>query len=279
MINIPSTPTLHHKSPILRDGFVSIMVIGKSGCGKTNFIVSLIPHLSDDIDTYIVASVIRDAPAHKSIVEYCQNQGHIAGTCNSPDELRQAIIKCKDEGFVTPARQGMIIFDDFNIGCPRGEFWDATIDAFTKGRNNGWNFIIIAQYPTFIPPIIRNNTTCRVLFDCYSDYAGAAFLKDIRTRLPDIDAYHTLVKYTQSVPYTYIMVQDRPFTLAAGSLDKAKIVMDERSVKIPTMNEIMSELKVKTPEELDKKTAYLQAKAGNTSYNLLRPYINSSTKY
>lgn len=264
-ITIPISHVIKHKTAIIRDGFISMMIIGKSGCGKTNFLTSIIPYISDDITTVFIATVINGVKAHKSIVDYCKKEGKFAGVVYDPDTLRGVFIACSDLGRVNENKQGLVIFDDFNIGSNRGPYWDVMIHAFTKLRNAGWNFIIISQYPTFIPPIIRNNTNSRVFFDCYSESANISIRKDIRGRIVDNNAFNLLLEYVHQVPYSYILVQDSPFTISAGSLDKARIVMDEESVKIPTLNELMKEIHVHTPEELNKKSTQLQIKAGNTS--------------
>lgn len=249
-----------------------MLVIGKSGCGKTKFIESIIPHFSDSVETVVIATIIQNVPLHKQIIQYCKENGKKGGISFSPVELSTYVDRSAELGNVNMNRQGLMIFDDFNDGRKTGAYWDFTIHAFTKLRNLGWNFIIISQYPSFIPPIIRNNSTCRVLFECYSDSANRTFMNDIKARVHDQEVLHNLTSYLQVVPYTYMLVQDRPFTISAGKLDKAKPIVEQGHTVIPNYQEILRELHVDSREELDKKTAYLQAKAGNTAHQLEIPF-------
>jgi len=262
-------PSVKHKSEILRDGFVSMVVIGKSGCGKTKFVESLIPLFSDKIKTIIVATIIHDVPLHRQIIEYCRRRNMTGGISYDPDELRSYVDMSAENKTVNMDKQGLMFFDDFNDGRARGPYWDFAIHAFTKLRNLGWNFIIISQYPTYIPPIIRNNSTCRVFFDCYSASALRSIESDLKSRVQDKDVVGNLLEYTRQVPYTYILVQDRPFTISAGTLTTVMPIVKNGSTIIPTYNEILKELHVNNREELDKKSAQLQIKAGNTSRRVL----------
>lgn len=263
-----SDPVIRHKTPLLHDGFVSMLVIGKSGCGKTKFVETLIPLLSDSIRTIIIATIIHGVPLHRQILEYCKRKNIYGGISYDPDELREYVDISAENNAVNMQKQGLLLFDDFNDGRMRGPYWDFAVHAFSKLRNLGWNFIIIAQYPTFIPPIIRNNSNCRVFFDCYSSSANRAIASDLKSRVEDPSVLPTLFEYIRAIPYTYLLVQDRPFTISAGELDKAKAVVKEGDTVIPTYNEILNELGVSSAEELDKKSAYLQAKAGNTARRL-----------
>jgi ABC-type dipeptide/oligopeptide/nickel transport system ATPase component len=267
-IKIPELPVIKHKSNFFRDGFLSMIVIGKSGCGKTRFLASILPGLSDAIQTVLVASIIKDVPLHKAIVDYYRKKGIRTGTANSPEEIKVAVNVLEARGEVTLEKQGLIIFDDFNNGKSTGPYWDFVIHAFTKLRNSGWNFIIMAQQPSFLPPIVRTCSTCRVLFDCYSKSAFTTFAKDVMDRLPNRDMFRVLVRYLQEVPFSYILVQEHPFEIGAGTLDKCKTVINKNMVKMPSVEALEKELGVPNLQELDAKTKALQIKAGNNNPNL-----------
>jgi ABC-type dipeptide/oligopeptide/nickel transport system ATPase component len=264
-ITIDEPPVIHHKSSVFRDGFLSMAIIGKSGCGKTRMLAEILPSISDSIDTVIIASVMAGVPLHNAIVKYFNAiPGKVAGISHSPDEMREIVDQCEELDEVNPEHQGLIIFDDFNTGKATGPYWDFTIHAFTKLRNNGWNFIIIAQQPQFIPTIVRNCTTARVLFDCYCKTALTTFTKDVADRISDRNAYDTMIDYIRACPYTYMLVQEHPFEISAGTLGKTKSVIRENSVNIPTLRELEREMHVNSRRGLDTKSREAQVNAGNT---------------
>lgn len=267
-IPVPSLPVIRHASPFFRDGFLSMTIIGKSGCGKTRMLASILPGISPSIKTIVIATVIKGVPLHIAIKNYFQKKGLLCGIEYEPDTLRRFVQMAEEYGQVSLDKQGLIIFDDFNTGRATGPYWDFTIHAFTKLRNSGWNFIILSQQPSFVPTIVRNCTTSRVLFDCYSKSALTTFTRDVADRIPDRNAYNSLLEYIQRIPYSYILIQEHPFEVSAGSLDKFKPVMNESIVMIPTLHELMTEMGVKTREQLDKKSASLQLQAGNTATQL-----------
>lgn len=265
-ISIPRLPVIIHESPFFRNGFLSMTIVGKSGCGKTEMLANVLPGISKSIKTIVIATVVKNAPAHNAIVNYFDgHNGRRCGVCADPDKLYELTERAEDTGEVSLSKQGLLIFDDFNIGKATGKYWEFTVHAFTKLRNSGWNFIIIAQYPTMIPPVVRNCTTARVLFACPKKSALTSFTQDVAERVPDRPAYDAALRYIMEVPYTYMMVQDAPFQISVGKGSKMKPLITQRDVIIPTLRDLLSELKVSTRSELDEKTKRLQKETGNTS--------------
>lgn len=273
-----SSHVIKHRTDILPDGFLSMSVIGKSGCGKTRFLTSLIPLLSPEIKTIIIATVINEVPLHLCIVKYGQQKEIDTAIVTRPADLRRVVDVAREKRLVSENKQGLIIFDDFNTGSKTGPFWDCTIHAFTKLRNLFWNFIIVSQYPTFIPPIIRNNTNVQVLFNCHSQSAIVTFVRDIRNRLDEPFVMDTLIDYIRNVEYTYILVKERPFTVMAGQLEKAKPIITNHDTHIPNLLEIQRELGVKNRRELATKSAMLQVRAGNDASRLREILGDSNQK-
>lgn len=268
-IEVPELPRITHQSTFYRPGFLSMTIIGKSGCGKTRMLTSILPGISKSIRTVLIATAIHNVPYHLSIQSYFQTKNIFCGISHSPDEMREAVIRLEARRIVTLERQGLIIFDDFNTGSYCGPYWEFVIHAFTKLRNTGWNFIIISQNPTFIPPIVRNCTTARVLFDCNSRSALATFTADVSDRLVDASAYKSLLEYIRKVQYSYILIREHPFDICAGKLGNIKPVMNDSIVLVPTMNELMQEMSVSSERDLDSESARLQSEAGNTATEVI----------
>jgi hypothetical protein len=267
-ITIKDPAIIKHKSPFFHDGFLSMAVIGKSGCGKSRAIAAVLPGISDSIDTILIATIVKDVPLHLAIQKYFNDKGKFCVITHDPYEAREFVDMAQELGEVTEKKQGLLLVDDFNDGRSSGPYWDFVVHAFTKLRNNGWNFIIAAQQPQFLPTIVRNCTTQRMLFDCYSKTAFTTFTRDVADRVPDQGAYDTLLDYIRAVPYTYMMIREHPFEISAGKLDKFKPVMNEHNVDIPTLSEIEREMGVSGRHEIDMKSRGLQRRAGNTARQL-----------
>lgn len=269
-IHVHDLPSIKHQSSFFRDGFLSMLVIGKSGSGKTRLLTSILPGVSKAIKTVIIATIVKGAPFHEAIKDYFRKKGVYCYISGDPTQLTALVDYLHENEMVNLDDQGLIIFDDFNDGkmTPGSPYMKFTTHAFTKLRNYGWNFIIIAQQPQFLPTIIRNNVNTKILFDCATKIAIQTFLKDVMDRVEYKDVIDTLIRYIQEKKYKYIMIREGPFEVSAGTLDQFKPVLTERTVQIPTLNEIKRELGVRTKEELDRKTKYLQKEAGNTAHEL-----------
>jgi energy-coupling factor transporter ATP-binding protein EcfA2 len=269
-IQVKEQPKLSHSGPFFRDGFISSVIIGKSGCGKTNLLLQMLPTISPNIKTIVIATKVAKCPAHLAIKEYFKKIGRFCDITNDPDQLRAFTELCSRTNRVTPTKQGLIIFDDFNDGKATGPFWNMIIHAFTKLRNEGWNFIILAQQSSFVPPIVRNCTTSRVLFDCYAKSARDCFVKDFADRLANPLVLQLLLTYLEDVQYTFMLVRENPFEISAGSNDSTnlKSVFSKGSVVMPTLKEIKDKLGVTNMDELTEKTRKMQINAGNTAREL-----------
>jgi len=267
-IAIPRAQAITHKSDFFRDGFISMAIIGKSGCGKSEMLASILPGIAPVFKTVLIATVIHNSPVHLAIRDYFRKKGVYCGISESPTELRRYVDVAEQMEVVTMAAPGLMIFDDFNVGKATGEYWDFVVHAFTKLRNSGWHFIIIAQQPSFLPTIVRNCTTARVLFDCYSKSAITSFTKDIIDRVPNRIALATLMDYIKRVQFTYILVRENPFEVSVGKGNQTRTVLTEHDVVVPTLKDLMKEMGATSPTELDAVSKRAQIEAGNTSHLL-----------
>lgn len=265
-IQIPKYSVLRHKD-FFRDGFISMTVIGKSGCGKTVFLANVLPYMSENIKTVVIASAIEGVGVHRAMRDHFNRpkEGRLCSIHYDPLALREYIRTLNSNGIVSLHDQGMLIFDDFNRGKATGPYWEFVIDAFTKFRNLGWNMIILAQQPSFIPTIVRNNTTIRVLFDCVTKSAVQCFTKDMTDRVADIGVLNELVRYVRSIPYSFMVVKEGPFEVCAGKIGHVQPVMTDTKVYMPTLMQIRQALGASSMADARQKARIAQLRAGNTS--------------
>jgi len=269
-ISVPELPKLHHNSPLYRDGWISFMICGKSGCGKTSLMAQLVPGISENIRFICIATMVYRNPFHLAIQDWCKKVKKICVINDSPEKIREFVTTLHQKNWLIPGKQELLlIFDDFSINNRTGSKPEnLVVEAFTRWRNLGVNIVIICQDASMVATSCRNCTNMRILFNSASKTALHTFTKDIVDRLPDTNIMAHLIKYITSIPYSYILVQDSPLEVSVGKGVELKKVVTESSVIVPTYQDLMKEIGAGTPAELDAMTSDMQKKLGNTAPEL-----------
>lgn len=261
-----------HDNDFLRPGFVNLIMIGKSQCGKTYLVKQLIPRLSPKVRTLIIASIVRGIPHHTEIRQQWLAQRHGAvAQHDNPKTLQQQLDYYMERGEVSPSRQGVILFDDFtDTKQIRGPYFQMMVKCATTLRNLGWHMIFITQDPARLPIPVRNSSTCQILFDSYSRSNIRLFTQDIIDRIPIDDLFDMLITYIRRERFRYIMTRQYPFDVCVGKGMNYKRAVTENDVIVPTMAEIITDLDASSREEAVRMAYRLQEEAGNTSLALAR---------
>ena len=130
-----------------------MLIIGGSGCGKTNILMNLIfKWLSYDMLVIISHSLYQ--PKYKILCEYA-------------DRFPQSI-KCLDDVYealdvnFNPKKQNLVVFDDIMTDS---KSQPAIIKFFSQGRHNNISCIYLSQSFFAVPKNIRLNSTHYVLFE------------------------------------------------------------------------------------------------------------------
>lgn len=271
-IVVKPLPVIKHVSPIYRDGWISAMICGKSGCGKTALMTEIIPGISKSIKCICIATMVVGNPFHEAIREWALSNGIGFYISSNPGYIDAFVEKLRSTGFLVPGvRELLLIFDDFSAN-KRGDSAreNLVVRAFTKWRNYGINVIVVCQDATMIATSARNCTNMRVLFGSGSIDAIRAFVKDVRPRVPDQRIIDNLLRYINSKKYYYLMVRDNPFELTLGKGTDMRTVVTEESVRIPTYKEIVSEMGVQDKKggSLRKEAIEMQKDMGNDADEL-----------
>lgn len=269
-IIIPVLPKLHHKSPLFRDGWISFLICGKSGCGKTSLMAQLIPGIAKEIKFICIATVVHRNPFHLAIQKWADQNKKSCVISSSPDKIREFVVSLHDGGWLIPGkRELLLIFDDFSIHNRSGsQHENLVVEAFTRWRNLGVNIIIVCQDSTMVAPSCRNCTNMRILFNSASRSAIHTFTKDVIDRVPDQNIMMDLIKYITSIPYSYILIQEGPLEVSIGKGNETRKIMTEHEVMVPTYHEIMKEIGATNKTDLKKKSIQMQLGMGNTSSKL-----------
>lgn len=268
-ISIPELPTLTH-SGVFRPGWISLMMCGKSGCGKTRLMAELVPSISPQIRFICIATHVYRNPFHLAVKDWATKQKRVCVILDDPTYIEQFVKTLHEKRFLVPGRQELlVIFDDFSINRhSKSKDNNLVIEAFTRWRNLGVNFVVVCQDATMVAPSCRNCTNMRILFNSASRDSISAFSKDIVDRVADYDTYANLIRYITSIPYSYILIRENPLELSVGKGMEARSIMTDHSVDIPTYGEIMQEIGAGSPCELDALTRRMQKRMGNTAPQL-----------
>lgn len=270
-IEIPRPDHIHHNNPeIFRDGWISCMLCGKSGCGKTSLMAELVPSVSDKIKFICIATMVYRNPFHLALQEWARKTKRICVINDDPQKIRFFVTQLHRTGWLVPGdKELLLIFDDFSINGRSGSKPEnLVVEAFTRWRNLGVNIIIVCQDASMVATSCRNCTNMRALFNSASRSALWTFGKDVMERIPDQSVYNNLIRYISSTPFSYILVQENPLEVSIGKGLQIRKVMTGSSVSVPTYRELMREIGANSPEELEKMSTEMQKKMGNTAPEL-----------
>lgn len=271
-IVVKPLPVIRHQSPIYRDGWISAMICGKSGCGKTSLMTDIIPGISKCIRCICIATLVHNNPFHNAIRDWAISNNIGFYISDDPYKIEAFVEEIRKNNFLIPGtRELLLIFDDFSCNNGRDSARESlVVKAFTKWRNYGVNVIIVCQDVTMVATSARNCTNMRVLFGSGSIDAIRAFVKDIRPRVPDPRIIDDLLKYINSRKYYYLMARDNPFELTLGKGTEMRTVVTEESVVIPTYKEIVAEMGLpqKRSGDLRSEAIKMQREMGNDADEL-----------
>jgi hypothetical protein len=269
-IHLEHAPGVKHKNPLFRDGWMSMIICGTSGCGKTSLMAQLVPGISDTVKFITIASRVKGNDFHLAVKKWAESKHMIYVWHDDPIKLAAYIEALHDGGFLIKDEQEMLlIFDDFAppATLSKDKRVQLVVRAFTTWRNYGLHLIVVCQNASMVPQDSRNCLTLRMMFE--SDARPMQNFRDgFIGLLPDKDVYHNLEKYVCCVPWTYICYRKKPLEIGIGKGTSIRKVMDQNNVDIPTYNELMKEIGAVTPHDLDTMTMKMQKKIGNTAPEL-----------
>jgi GTPase SAR1 family protein len=269
-INVPSLPKLKHRDQLYRDGWLSFMLCGKSGCGKTSLMAKLVPGISEKVKFIVIATQNEGNPFHLAIQKWSKEHKRVCVISSDADAIREFMSGLHRKGWLVPGTQeALLIFDDFAIdkrSTRKSE--NLVVEAFTRWRNMGVNFVIVCQDASMVATSCRNCTNMRALFASASNTALRTFNKDIIDRVADQEVYKDMVRYICTIPYSYILIRESPLEVAIGKGTTVKRIMGDHDVTVPTYRELMRELGAKNPGEMTHMADGLQRGIGNTAPEL-----------
>lgn len=143
-----SKDPFHHQ--MLPDD-IRMLVVGQSGCGKTNLVINLIIEYTKWTNLYVV-TMTPDQQIYDVLRNYDQEVQCV--TFVSPDELNQEL-------FDDMPPLSLVVFDDFML--VKNQDFPALV--FSQGRHRKINSIYISQKFTETDLVIRQNANVLVMFN------------------------------------------------------------------------------------------------------------------
>jgi GTPase SAR1 family protein len=137
---------------------MSMIITGKSGCGKTTLLNSLID--SDFLKYY--DSILHLSPYLEDFeYKYTDNKMYVNSNKRTDDELSEGIKK-----YSLTTGNKLIIFDDMATRFPKNDcmFKRTLDDIITQGRHHKLDYIILSQAYTDIPLKCRRNVNNIIVF-------------------------------------------------------------------------------------------------------------------
>lgn len=166
-----------HLSQYFPDGHLSMILVGRSSCGKSTILREIIPQIANLSQVIVLTRVIGN-PVFDGVREYCENtinkktiseenpdglpiQFGIAYNEEDAEELIESFVGSKP-----PDTAGFIIFDDFtNLNSSRSDGLNRIQNTvYSMLRNYGYHNACLTQNPTNVPTLSRANATMRFLF-------------------------------------------------------------------------------------------------------------------
>lgn len=160
-------------------------IFGKSGSGKTFFLLQIIPHIAPELLKHvIICSRIVGNEVYDAIQSWCKKNKIEYHFCNEVDDAKDTIsevINIKDD-----EDHMLIIMDDFNEGTitsKSNQYTKLTLDVFSKLRNYRAHMLFVVQNYTSVPVVCRSNLNVIVSFNIGDRWSKDILTKDLSSML------------------------------------------------------------------------------------------------
>lgn len=159
------TDYVEHKNKLLPSRIIFCAIVGRTGAGKSYYLLKILPLMTDKVKHVVICSRITGHPIHKQIARWCRLRDKSYTFVNDVDDgkriLAEKAKECKESGdhFVT-------IFDDFGSYSRnlRARTSQLMTETFSQLRNFNGHGIVIIQDMCCIPTPLRQNLNFMVSF-------------------------------------------------------------------------------------------------------------------
>lgn len=170
-----------------------LLILGPTGCGKTNLLINLIDNISHD--KLIIYSRHLDQPLYRAFIEKGKHENismssDIDNVLN-PDDL-------------DTEKQNLYIFDDFMTSKDQNDI----VDVFVRGRHANCSCIYITQCYFPVHKNIRLNCNYFVIFKIDSKRELLELQKDHAINIGK-DDFLKLYMHAVSEPYSFFVIDKR----------------------------------------------------------------------
>jgi len=214
-IELPDIKPHYNDYPFDKTPHLAMFIVGKSGCGKSSILLSVIMKVRD-ISNLIVCTLISGNPVNELISQHCKQNGitytEINEIDNAMDQMTDIVEngkKPKDKPYT------LIIFDDWNANTTKRDdpYTKMKNEVFSKWRNKKCSIIEVVQSYTMISTLLRTNITAFIMFPMNDKYAIQNARKDV-INMMDIteDEFTDWYKKIIQKDHSFIMgVKDRAY--------------------------------------------------------------------
>ena len=174
-----------NRSPFFDDMVIRGILTGESGCGKTTFLCSLLPHFNWH-QILIYGKCIDKQEPYKRIIKYYEDKDIDLQYQDTFDPLLLENLK--------NSKNSLVIIDDVEL-TPK-EIEKDIVPLFAYGRHDNISILMIKQYLFDIQPSIRNNTNLYIIFPS-SDIS--TFNRNIALKFKNLEEPYILQRHFKEI--------------------------------------------------------------------------------
>lgn len=222
----PKEGIVNKDNPYLPKYHILACIIGKSGCGKTYYLLTLIPQIK--ISQLAIFSAL-DIPIYTEIKKYCEDndiQFYKVTTIEEAEPTLYEMIENKPK-----QTYGLIIYDDWNVDMTtsRNNKYQKIMNR-TNGiyRNYHYHQVYITQSAMMISTLSRNNCNLRVIFSMNDTYALDSIKKDFEniTGRKKEDFEFLYQNYINKTPHSFLQIVDEKIFIYIPNKTKSLELVD-----------------------------------------------------
>lgn len=244
-LKVTYPPKQKHHSPYFDDGNLQILIVGKSGSGKSTILNDIVNNIGG-INRVCYFSKITGNTIQSVLKDICDNKGYEFYFADDINEARNMIDELMEKLKDKPNEWSFLIFDDFQTGKKSrngdNDVFIAQCSMFM--RNFNCHIAMVCQNPISADTLLRNNVNIRIVFDLKNIYAIRSIREDV-INSSDIkhEDFDRLMKEIKKVPHSFLLQSNNGHVyvnipgktdgleIVDGEQDKGSQVEDDETLK------------------------------------------------
>lgn len=187
-------------------------VTGRSGCGKTTLVKSIVPHIPS-LSRIYYCSLVEGNPIITALATWANDNKVKLRIAETFDAIQQAIDEAKTEGRMNISGMTLLIADDVHVGkkgSQGGKVADLISMIYCQLRNYRCHMLFLSQSPLIMSTIGRTNLNFAVTYPTNSRTSVRASIEIIASvanvEEEDVEKAYRMI---QSYPHGFLLAVDK----------------------------------------------------------------------